>query len=151
MRRNNLFSIILDIIGDIAGFLIFIFIVFIINFLTLYIKEQIFIEIVQLINQNIYLICIISIFLLIAKILDRLFIPFNLLAPVFYCLGYIYLFNWFSKLICFLNSKVDMNICYIFEDYRYLFYIIIVTIVIISWYFSIFNNIQRKEKSKKKK
>jgi hypothetical protein len=151
MVKNNIFTIILDIIGQIVGFLVFILIVFILNFLTLYIKEPIFIEIVQFINQNIYLICIITIFLIVAELLNKLFIPISLLAPIFFCIGYLYLFIWITKIICFVNSKLNLNICHIFLDLKYLFYIIIIVLVIIGWYISIFAKTLNKEKQKRRK
>ena len=101
-----------EILTRFIGFLIFLVLLGLVNVLTYYVKNQIFISVVSFLNSNIWLIIIFSAILLIGEIFGFLMFPLNIPGPLFNAVGGVLLIQFVFKLLIFITklSNVILNL-----------------------------------------
>jgi len=101
-----------EILTRFIGFLIFLVLLGLANVLTYYIKNEIFLSVVNFLNVNVWLIIIFSVILLIGEIFGLLMFPLNIPGPLFNAVGSVFLIQFVFKLFEFITklSKVVINI-----------------------------------------
>ena len=101
-----------EILTRFIGFLIFLVLLGLVNVLTFYIKNEIFLSVVSFLNVNVWLIVIFSVILLIGEIFGLLTFPLNIPGPLFNAVGGVLLIQFVFKLLEFITklSKVVINI-----------------------------------------
>jgi hypothetical protein len=101
-----------EILTRVIGFLIFLVLLGIVNILTYYIKNEIFLSVVGFLNSNIWLIIIFSIIFLIGEIFGYLMFPLNIPGPLFNAVGGVLLIQFVFSLFSFITktSNVEVNL-----------------------------------------
>jgi len=101
-----------ELLTRVVGFLIFLVLLGIINVLTFYIRNEMFISVVNFLNTNIWLIIIFSVIFLIGEIFGFLMFPLNIPGPLFNAVGGVLLIQFAFKLFQLIINlaKIQINI-----------------------------------------
>lgn len=142
-KRKNIFKIILE---RLLGFVMFFVMLLVINILTIYIPNPLFLQIVQFINSNIILIIGFSIIFFLGEVLHNLIFPFNLPAPIVNVIGAMYLLNFIYSGF----TLVDLSIFELFRSLSFLIYPVVFLSVLVGGYIAIFVRLCSIPKSKPK-
>jgi hypothetical protein len=129
--------ILLKALTSFVGFVIFILIVIILNVLNVFIANHFLNTLVDFLNNNLYIILLISIFFFFGEIFNLMGFPLNLPAPLFNAVGAIFvvmfLFGIFDLITTLSNGAVVINL----NAFRTIAYIVVFAIVVIVGYLSI--------------
>ena len=121
-----------EILTRFIGFLIFLVLLGLANVLTFYIKNEIFLSVVNFLNANIWLIIIFSVILLIGEIFGLLMFPLNIPGPLFNAVGGVlliqFVFKLFSFIITLSNVTINIPLNYI-ENFVMIIVFIIVLVI----------------------
>lgn len=153
MNKNRLFE---KIKLKIIGFLIFLILFIMANIVAYYIKNYIYLLIVNFLNKNLWLIIAFVIVFLIGEIFNYLDFPLNIPYPLFNAAGGAlflqFIFNLLNLVLYYLTSFVIEEVN--FE--RFLFkiesiaIIIIFIVMLVIGYYHLIKNISKSKKSPKK-
>jgi len=137
----------------IIGLLVFLLIVFLVNYLAVFTSNEIFDNAVKFLNTNVWLLVMLGILFGIGELFGALQFPLNLPAPVFNAIGAVYLVTFIFRVFGLVENVVGFGFPGIFRWLSYLISVIVFVIVIIVGYVMIFTEIgkkKHKEKHKKK-
>ncbi|MBN1502325.1 hypothetical protein JW930_02170 [Candidatus Woesearchaeota archaeon] len=147
MRRKSLSWIV---ISKIMGLMVFLLMLFLVNFFNKYIENPIYSNIVAFINRNAVLLVVMSLVFLVGEVFNALFFPFNLPAPIFNSVAAVMLVKFMLRMFSFIDQVMELGITDIFAPAATLIYTLIFFIVIIAGYVSIFHRLLRHTRSKEK-
>jgi hypothetical protein len=122
----------------------FIVIMLVVNFLTIFIKNPTFKEIVSFTNQNISLIIIMAVIFCLAELFDLLNFPFNLPAPLFNATGAIFMISFIQKIFLLLGDIINEPIVQVIGEYFPFVSVIIFVVVVIAGYVGILIKLLKK-------
>jgi len=129
----------------IGGFIFFLVILFILNFLIDYIDNDLYDQAVNLLNDNILTIILMSLFFLISDIFTSLMFPLDLPGPIFAAIGSLFLVTFGLKVAEFVDSVLELNFYTTLENFSFLIYIVTFILVIAGSYFEIFRKVLESE------
>ena len=125
-----------EILTRVIGFFIFLVLLGIANLLTNYIKNSIYLSVVNFLNTNIWLIVIFSVILLIGEIFGYLMFPLNIPSPLFNAVGGALLIQFVFKLFVYLTtiSNVKISLGLPLTDIENIVIIIVFIVVLVVGY-----------------
>jgi len=143
-------NIVKIIFARLGGFLVFLILLGLANFLV---DDIAFLnkDILLFLNAQIFLLFLITIFFLVGELLNHVKLPFNLPAPIFNAIGSVMLVLFIFRVFGLIESFVDINLP--FNLLSIIAYPIVFFIVLVFGYVSIFTGLTGKKpkvKSKKK-
>jgi len=134
-RKKSLIGIFLS---RIAGIIIFLIILGVLNILAAGIHVQMFHQVVAFLNANIGLILILSLFFLIGDLFGALTFPLNLPAPLFNAVGGVLIVVFIFRVFLLVDAINGMQIFGALSVIEYLVYPAVFIIALIAGYASIF-------------
>jgi len=137
--------------GKIVGLLIFLAIVWVANFLLIYIDNQYYAGVVQLVNQNLWLLIIMALLFAFGELFGALQLPFNLPAPVFNAIGAVFLLRFVYRVIDFAEETVGVSMPSQFELIQSLLIPIVFILVIVIGYIIVLSSYSEDEPGEKDK
>jgi hypothetical protein len=126
------------VLSKIFGFVFFLFMIFLLNFLASYIDNPVYLSMVSFINRNIVLLIVMSLIFMIAGIFDAIIFPFNLPAPIFNAIGAILIIIFMQRMFYLVDDITGEKVSVVFTILSYLLYPLVFLIVLIGGYISIF-------------
>jgi len=129
------------------GIIIFLLAVLIANYLTTIFPDPIFIQIMGIINANLLIIILISLFYLAKDMLEILPYPFNLLYPIANVIASIILIYLIFEILFLINIVPDLTPTLLLV--RNVLYVLVGIIVLIVGYWDIFSKRRREQEPKK--
>lgn len=151
MVRLKRKSIVWALISSLIGLLVFLILLALVNFLQIYIHNPVFLEIVNFLNANTWLIITMALFFLIGEIFLALVFPFNLPAPLFNALGSIFLVMFIFRIFGLIEVLVNEKIFTPFSWITYFVYPIVFIVVLVVGYVSIFSAVGRREEHREER
>ncbi|HOI18473.1 MAG TPA: hypothetical protein PLX15_01270 [Candidatus Woesearchaeota archaeon] len=136
MRKQK--SIMFVFLTKLYWFFSFIVIISLVNLLSLFIKNEIFQEIVKFTNQSILIIILMAIIFFLGELFEILRFPFNLLYPLFNATGAIFMISFIQKILALISNIVNEPMIVITDKFIPFVSTIVFIIVIISGYIEIF-------------
>lgn len=134
-RKKSLIGIFLS---RIAGIIIFLIILGVLNILAAGIHVQMFHQVVAFLNANIGLILILSLFFLIGDLFGALTFPLNLPAPLFNAIGGVLIVAFIFRVFLLVDAINGMQIFGALSAIEFLVYPAVFIIALIAGYASIF-------------
>lgn len=132
-------TVIWAMLSSLIGLLVFLLLLAFVNFLKIYISNPVFLEIVNFLNANTWLIITMSLFFLIGEVFLALVFPFNLPAPLFNALGSIFLVRFVFKIFLLIDILIGAKIFSPFSWMAYFIYPGVFIIVLVVGYVLIFS------------
>jgi len=129
----------------IGGFIFFLLILFFLNFLVDYIENDLFQKAVELLNDNIMIIVIMSILFLISELFSCLLFPFDLPAPIFAAIGSLFLVTFGLKVAEFVDKVTELHFYEKLNNISFIIYGIVFILVLIGGYFEVFRKLLEPE------
>ena len=121
------------------SFVVFLIILGFLNLSRDFFNNNIIFEVVKLLNNNIWLIFVLSVIFTIGEVFSSFKFPSNLPAPIFNAIGSIFLLNFLFKIFVKVGELTDVGT---FESLSRLFpvlYPIVFLLVLLGGYISIFS------------
>lgn len=137
--------------SGIFGILFFLILVGVLNIVAGFVANYVYLSIVSFLNNNLWLILLISIILLMANVFEVLIFPFNIFYPIFNAVGAVLWVIFIFRTLVFIDLLVDGNFAYIFAPFYLIALILVPVIVIIVGYVKIIYWLIPKKKKKTKK
>lgn len=135
-------------LGKFLGFLLFLFLVGLVNLMTLFIKSALFLQIVEFLNASIVLLIVMSIMFLIADVFDAIYFPFNLPAPLFSAVGGVFVVSFIFRVLEFiLKEGIFGSVSWA----RALISVLVFVIVMVVGYVKIFFKTEERPRRKRHK
>ncbi|MBT4166232.1 hypothetical protein HOE04_04310 [archaeon] len=125
--------------SKIIGLIIFLIILGILNIIAPIINNEILINITSLLNANIILILLFSLFFTLSELFFALVFPFNLPAPIFNSFGSIFLITFLFNIIAFVSTTLNLGLIKILNTFYILIIVIVFLITFITGYITIFS------------
>jgi len=133
------------------GFILFLIIIALLNFLVPYIANITFTAVVNFLNQNIWIMILFSILIACGELFSVLTLPFNLPYPLFNAIGSLFLIKFLFNILIFVNNQlIRVNVPSIGITLDTLFIIIaaiVFLIVLVTGYVKILVEIYSKDDS----
>jgi len=119
---------------SLLGLVVFLVLLGIANLLSLIIKNEVFVGVVDFLNVNIMLIIIIMIIFFIGDVFWSFIFPFNLPAPIISAISSIFVVVFLYKLFSLIAGFIGLDLTGISQTLIYIIYNLIFWIVLISGY-----------------
>jgi hypothetical protein len=129
-----------------AGFIVFLVVLAILNFLNLLVDNSYLHQGVQIVNDNILLIILISTLLLIGELFNTLTFPLNLPSPIFNALGAVLIVALIFRIFTLADSITEEDISQILDPLSILVYPLVFIIVVLVDYVGIFATLFERKK-----
>jgi len=100
------------VVSGIIGFVIFLILLGIANYLTRYISIDFYADIVLFFNDNLLILSILFILGILSEIFWALFFPFNLIAPVTSAIFWVYILTFIYRFWIFLDYYAETGIIF---------------------------------------
>ena len=134
----------------IFGLLLFLFLLYIANNLSFFTDNPLNYQIILFLNNQVWLLVMITIAFLIGEIFNALIFPLNLPAPLFNAVGAVLLVGFLIRIFALFDILLDINIFHIFDTLSFIIYPFVFIIVLIGGYILILRNLVRTDQSPKK-
>jgi hypothetical protein len=135
-RKNK--SLIRIVFSRILGLLIFLVFLYFANRLSFFTKNPINYGIIQLLNDNIGLIVLITVIFMLGEIFNTFTLPFNFAGPLINAVGSILLLTLLFRIVSLLDFLLGMSVFSILGRLSFLIYPFVFLIVLIFGYIGIF-------------
>ena len=139
-------SIFIPILWRIVALVGFILLILLINVFSPFIENSMYQEVVKFVNDNLFLIFLISFVFVVSELFWMLHFPFNLPSPLFSAVAWVLLAWFLFNVLEFLDLITGSRISPFISSYLYLIYTIIFVIVVILEYFQIFSKMRRRNR-----
>lgn len=147
LEKRTISSIVLS---GLAGLLIFLILLAAANYMTNYVDNPVFLQIVGFLNNNIDLLIIMSVIFLIGKLFTALVFPLNLPAPLFNAAGSVFLVAFIFKIFELTASITKEYIFYKAAEILAPLSMLVFIIVLLGGYFLIFTRLSEENENKRK-
>lgn len=148
MAGCNYRSITWIIIVRILGLGLFLFLLYIANHLSFFTDNPLNYQVILFLNNNVWLIILMSIVFLFGEMFNALIFPFNLPAPLFNASGSVLLVAFLFRIFAMVDILLDENIFQIFNRISFLVYPLVFMIVLFGGYIAILTRLSRKDKNR---
>ena len=140
-KMRQIKSVTAVLFSRLIGFILFLIIIALLNFLVLYIDNITFTAVVHFLNQNIWIMILFSLLIAGGELFSVLTLPFNLPYPLFNAIGSLFLVKFLFNILSFVNNElINVSVPNIGITFKSLFIIIaaiVFLIVLISGYVKI--------------
>lgn len=137
MTRSSYRSIPWIILLRLFGLVFFLILVYIANHLAFFTENPLNFQIIQFLNNNIWLIIVMSIIFLFGEVFNALVFPFNLAAPLFNASASVLLVTFLFRIFTLIDILLNEHIFQIFNRIAFLVYPLVFVIVLIGGYITI--------------
>jgi len=141
VTKHNHKSIAFILFTRIGGFIFFLLILFFLNFLVDYIDNDLYDKAVELLNNNILLITIMSLLFLISDLFSAIIFPFDLPSPIFAAIGSILLVTFGLQVAKFVDEATELNFYETLERFSIPIYTVTFILVLIIGYFDVIRDL----------
>ncbi len=138
------------VISRIFGIFIFLFLLFLANYLAPIANIVIFQQLVNFLNDNLVLLVVMSLVFLVGELFLVFHFPLSLPAPVFNAIASVLLVMFIFRIFTLIDRFLDKNIFQIFNRFAFIIYPLVFIIVLIAGYVSLFAGLTGIKKDKKK-
>ena len=128
------------------GILFFLILIGLLNIIAANIVSSVFQIIVNFVNQNIFIIILISVLILLANIFEGFIFPFNIFYPPFNAIGGILCVEFIFRILRLVSILVQENIYAILVPFYFLAMILVPIIVLIVGYVHVFARLGRRRR-----
>jgi len=137
------------IINRVAGFIVFLLLVIVLNILVTYISLSLFQDIVGFINDNVLFLGLIALIMVLGEVFSMLKYPFNLPYPLFSAAGALFVLYFIFDIFVFLieASAIDLGIP--FDIIFGVIAILVFIVILVAGYYHIFKNLSEKQVKRK--
>lgn len=143
MPRKSIIGIIFS---RVIGLLVFFGMLWVGNYLTAYIGNEVFQKTVAFLNWNVMLIVAMSVVFLVAELFGALVFPFDLPAPLFYASGSMLLVTFLIRILGLAGNITGIKTFGILVQSSYLAYPLTFILVLVFGYIGIFARLAGREK-----
>jgi len=147
MAGCNYRSIPWIILMRILGLGLFLFLLYIANHLSFFTDNPLNYQVILFLNNNVWLIVLMSIVFLFGEMFNALIFPFNLPAPLFNASGSVLLIAFLFRIFAMVDILLDENIFQVFDRISFLVYPLVFMIVLFGGYIAILTRLSRKDKN----
>jgi hypothetical protein len=147
MTRSNYKSIPWIVLLRLFGLVFFIIFLYIANNLAFFTENPLNYQIIQFLNNNFWLIIVMSIIFLFGEVFNALIFPFNLPAPLFNASASVLLVTFLFRIFALVDILLDEQIFVIFNRLAFLVYPLVFIIVLIGGYIAILVKLSRTDES----
>lgn len=148
MAGYNYRSIPWIILMRILGLGLFLFLLYIANHLSFFTDNPLNYQVILFLNNNVWLIILMSIVFLFGEMFNALIFPFNLPAPLFNASGSVLLVAFLFRIFAIVDILLDENIFQIFNRISFLVYPLVFMIVLFGGYIAILTRLSRIDKNR---
>jgi len=139
------------IFSTIVNIVIFLAVIWLLNYLSRYIHYSLFLQIVDFLNSNLHFIISLFLVLFLGEIFRIFRFPFNLLYPIFSAIGGVMAVFFIFSILELINQLFSLEFYDKISGLKLSITIIVSVIVIIAGYVSILAELGRKEAEEKKR
>jgi len=143
-------SVIKKIFARIISIVIFLLILIALNFVVKYVRFGFLINITNFLNGTAAILIFISIIFLAGEIFKELSFPVNLPAPALFAIGGTFLLSFLFVLFRFFDGIMGIDIFTFFYEFEDLSYLLVISLIVVLGYISIFYNAVRESKPAEK-
>lgn len=149
MTKKNHHSISFILFTRIGGFIFFLIILFFLNFLVDYIDNDLYDKAVELLNNNIVVITIMSLLFLISDLFSAIIFPFDLPSPIFAAIGSLLLVTFGLQVAQFVDEATELSFYETLERFSLPIYTVTFILVLVVGYFEVVRNLLLEVEEKK--
>lgn len=139
-----------DVFGRIFGVMVFLMVWAALNLIDPLVESAVFHSLVVFLNDNFFLLILISLFFLAADIFSSIVFPFSLPAPLFNAIGSIFVVTFVIRVLKFIDSLLGAKLFSIFTWLSFVVYPLIFLLVLVIGYLNIFSDAFRPRKRRKR-
>ena len=143
MTKSSYRSIPWIVLLRLFGLVFFLILLYIANHLAFFTENPLNYQIIQFLNNNIWLIIVMSIIFLFGEVFNALIFPFNLPAPLFNASASVLLVTFLYRIFALIDILLDEQIFVIFNRLAFLVYPLVFVIVLIGGYIAILVKLSR--------
>jgi len=134
MTKTSCRSIPWIVFTRLSGLIFCLILLYIANHLAFFTENHFNYQIILFMNNNIWLIIVISIVFLIGEVFNALIFPFNLPAPLFNASASVLLANFIFRIFAIIDILLDEQIFQVFNRFEFIIYPLVFFIVLIGGY-----------------
>ncbi|MBN2421822.1 hypothetical protein JXB41_01230 [Candidatus Woesearchaeota archaeon] len=127
------------IVKNILGIILFLFVLFLISFMTDQVNIEILSDVVGFLNKNALLLIILTLLFMTSEIFNVFKFPLNLPWPIFNAFGSLYLTRFIFNIFDLVNILTNVSLSWLFEIIKVPLYPIIFLTVLICGYLNLFS------------
>lgn len=131
-------------LGSIIGFILFLLVLGVLNFLLGFIDNAIYRDFVFFLNSNLGLIVLFTLFLTVGEIFSVLIFPLNIPYPLLSAIGSIFLIRFLFNILLFVFEILNINVVAPFNTIYYFVAVIVFLIVLVVGYLNIFRRARKR-------
>ena len=147
MTESSYRSIPIIVLKRLFGLILFLVLLYVANHLAFFTENPLNYQIIQFLNNNIWLIIVMSIAFLFGEVFNALIFPFNLPAPLFNASASVLLVAFLFRIFSLIDIILDEQILLIFNRIAFIVYPLVFMMVLIGGYIAILVKLSKTDES----
>lgn len=147
MTESSYRSIPIIVLQRLFGLILFLVLLYVANHLAFFTENPLNYQIIQFLNNNIWLIIVMSIVFLFGEVFNALIFPFNLPAPLFNASASVLLVAFLFRIFSLIDIILDEQILLIFNRIAFIVYPLVFMMVLIGGYIAILVKLSKTDES----
>lgn len=147
MTESSYRSIPIIVLQRLFGLILFLVLLYVANHLAFFTENPLNYQIIQFLNNNIWLIIVMSIAFLFGEVFNALIFPFNLPAPLFNASASVLLVAFLFRIFSLIDIILDEQILLIFNRIAFIVYPLVFMMVLIGGYIAILVKLSKTDES----
>ena len=147
MTESSYRSIPIIVLKRLFGLILFLVLLYVANHLAFFTENPLNYQIIQFLNNNIWLIIVMSITFLFGEVFNALIFPFNLPAPLFNASASVLLVAFLFRIFSLIDIILDEQILLIFNRIAFIVYPLVFMMVMIGGYIAILVKLSKTDES----
>ena len=147
MTESSYRSIPIIVLQRLFGLILFLVLLYVANHLAFFTENPLNYQIIQFLNNNIWLIIVMSITFLFGEVFNALIFPFNLPAPLFNASASVLLVAFLFRIFSLIDIILDEQILLIFNRIAFIVYPLVFMMVLIGGYIAILVKLSKTDES----
>ncbi len=147
MTESSYRSIPIIVLKRLFGLILFLVLLYVANHLAFFTENPLNYQIIQFLNNNIWLIIVMSITFLFGEVFNALIFPFNLPAPLFNASASVLLVAFLFRIFSLIDIILDEQILLIFNRIAFIVYPLVFMMVLIGGYIAILVKLSKTDES----
>jgi len=147
MTESSYRSIPIIVLKRLFGLILFLVLLYVANHLAFFTENPLNYQIIQFLNNNIWLIIVMSIAFLFGEVFNALIFPFNLPAPLFNASASVLLVAFLFRIFSLIDIILDEQILLIFNRNAFIVYPLVFIMVLIGGYIAILVKLSKTDES----
>ena len=147
MTESSYRSIPIIVLQRLFGLILFLVLLYVANHLAFFTENPLNYQIIQFLNNNIWIIIVMSITFLFGEVFNALIFPFNLPAPLFNASASVLLVAFLFRIFSLIDIILDEQILLIFNRIAFIVYPLVFMMVLIGGYIAILVKLSKTDES----